>query len=188
MRNSLFALLAATLVAGSTGQAQAPTRQITGTVVEEGSRAPIDAAQCRSSGPRAVVSRATTGPYSTVPAREIVLVVRRIGYPRWRRRWPASRRRVDITMRKDPSAGAGGHHRTGNRRVAPKPPNSVASVSAEQMSKVSAPAIDQAVAGGRWPERKSRRARGRRAAGNRVRIRGISRSSERAAPLCQSTA
>jgi len=70
-----LALLAAPLAA--------QTRTISGKVLEEGSRAPIAAAQLQVTGTALGALSRDDGSFTlvNVPAREVILMVRRLGYP-----------------------------------------------------------------------------------------------------------
>ena len=184
MRKTLFVLLAGMTLAGAPVSAQAPTRQITGSVVEEGNNAPIASAQLQVRGTSIGGLSRDDGTFSlTVPAREIVLVVRRIGYPPAEVTVPASQSTVNVVMRKDPlqleqvviTGQASGISR---RNL----PNSVASVNAEQVAKVSSPALDQALQG-KVAGAQISTSTGAPGGGNRVRIRGISSILGNAQPL-----
>lgn len=184
MRKSLFVMLAGMALAGTTAPSQAPTRQLSGTVQEEGSGAPIPSAQLQVRGTTLGGLTRDDGAFTiTVPAREIVLVVRRIGYPPAEVTVPATQSTVSVRMRKDPlkleQVVITGQASAISRRNLP---NSVASVSAEQMAKVSSPAIDQALQG-KVAGAHISTSTGAPGGGNRVRIRGISSILGNAQPL-----
>ncbi len=188
MRRFLLALMAGgALGAASTAApaaAQGGSRQITGTVVEEGSNAPIASAQLQVRGTTTGGLTREDGTFTLrVPAGDVVLVVRRLGYPPVEATVPANESTVRIVMRKDAlkldQVVITGQATGISRRNLP---NSVASVSAEQVSKVSAPAIDQALQG-KVAGANISTSTGAPGGGNRVRIRGISSILGSAQPL-----
>ncbi len=155
--------------------ADAQNRQITGTVTEEGSNAPIGSAQIQVRGTTLGVLSRDDGTFTVqAPPRDVVLVVRRIGYPPVEQSVAAATNSVRIVMRRDPlkleqvviSGQATGISR---RNLA----NSVASVSNEEVAKVSAPSVDQALQG-KIAGTHISTSTGAPGGGNRVRIRGIS--------------
>ncbi len=177
-------LCAATIGAWSSIQAQAGLRLISGTVVEEGSNAPIPSAQLQVRGSTAGALTQEDGAFSfRVPGGDIVLSVKRIGYRPVDLTVPASQTTVRVVMRKDAlkldqvvvTGQATGISR---RNLA----NSVASVSAEQITKVSSPAIDQALQG-KVAGAQISTSTGAPGGGNRIRIRGISSILGNAQPL-----
>ncbi len=83
--------------------AEAQNRQITGTVIEEGSNAPIGSAQIQVRGTTLGVLSREDGTFTVqAPARDVVLVVRRIGYPPVEQAVAAASNTVRIVMRRDP--------------------------------------------------------------------------------------
>ena len=77
------ALLAAVLVAAPVRLAHAQNRTVTGTVNDVDSREPLVGAQINLKGTPTIGTQARDdGSFSlSVPAQDVVLVVRRIGYP-----------------------------------------------------------------------------------------------------------
>ena len=189
MRGASFASRAVvTAVAGvaaaTTARAQAPARTITGTVVEEGSGAPLAAAQVQVRGTTTGTITGDGGTFSLrVPAGDVVLVVRRIGYPVVEARVAAGEASVRVTMRRDPlkleEVVVTGQATGISRRNLP---NSVASVSAEEVTKVSSQSIEQAFQG-KIAGAQISQSTGAPGGGNRVRIRGISSILGNATPL-----
>ena len=175
----LFALLA---LASSVASAQG--RQVTGKVTEEGSGAPIPSAQIQVRGSTTGGLTREDGTFSIrVPAGDVVLVVRRLGYPPVEARVAADQSDIAIVMRKDAlkldQVVITGQATGISRRNLP---NSIASVSAEQVAKVSASAVDQALQG-KIAGANISTSTGAPGGGNRVRIRGISSILGSAQPL-----
>lgn len=185
MRRLLLAAFASVaLFASTNAAAQGGTRQITGTVVEEGNNAPIASAQLQVRGSTTGGLTREDGTFSLrVPEGDVVLVVRRLGYPPVTTTVTASQSTVRIVMRRDAlkldQVVISGQATGISRRNLP---NSVASVSAEQVAKVSAPAIDQALQG-KVAGAQISTSTGAPGGGNRVRIRGISSILGSAQPL-----
>ncbi|WP_353267506.1 SusC/RagA family TonB-linked outer membrane protein [Gemmatimonas sp.] len=176
-------LMAGLALSASTLLAQ--TRTITGKVLEEGSRAPIAAAQLQVQGTNIGTLTRDDGAFSIVgvPSREIVLVVRRIGYPLTRITLEANRNTLEIVLKKDVlnldqvvvTGQASGISR---RNLA----NDVASVSGADMNKVSAQSIENAMQG-KIAGAQIAQSTGAPGGGNRIRIRGISSILGSAQPL-----
>ncbi len=85
MRRVVLAVLTIIALVGgaAVARAQETTRQLTGTVVEEGSNSPIPSAQIQVRGTTAgALSRADGSFTVLIPQGEVVLVVRRLGYRR----------------------------------------------------------------------------------------------------------
>jgi TonB-linked SusC/RagA family outer membrane protein len=191
MRGPSFASCAiATVVAGAgigavaPARAQAPARTVTGTVVEEGSGAPLAAAQVQVRGTTTGTITGDGGTFTLrVPAGDVVLVVRRIGYPVVEARVAGGESSVRVTMRRDPlkleEVVVTGQATGISRRNLP---NSVASVSAEEVTKVSSTSIEQAFQG-KIAGAQIAQSTGAPGGGNRVRIRGISSILGNATPL-----
>lgn len=189
MRGASYASRAVvTVVAGvaaaANARAQAPARTITGTVVEEGSGAPLAAAQVQVRGTTTGTITGDGGTFSLrVPAGDVVLVVRRIGYPVVEARVAAGEASVRVTMRRDPlkleEVVVTGQATGISRRNLP---NSVASVSAEEVTKVSSQSVEQAFQG-KIAGAQISQSTGAPGGGNRVRIRGISSILGNATPL-----
>jgi TonB-linked SusC/RagA family outer membrane protein len=183
-RAAAVCALAAALPAAAAAQAPAAARTVTGTVVEEGTNAPLGAAQIQVRGTTTGTVTGDDGTFSLrVPAGDVVLVVRRIGYPAVEAPAPAGQATVRVTMRRDAlkldqvviTGQASGISR---RNL----PNSIASVSAEEVTKVSAQSIEQAFQG-KIAGAQIAQSTGAPGGGNRVRIRGISSILGNATPL-----
>ncbi|MFN8669667.1 MAG: SusC/RagA family TonB-linked outer membrane protein [Gemmatimonadaceae bacterium] len=184
MRRLLLSAFASLALWAGTAAAQGGTRQITGTVIEEGSNAPIASAQIQVRGTTTGGLTREDGTFSIrVPAGDVTLVVRRLGYPPVTTTVAANESTVRIVMRKDAlkldQVVITGQATGISRRNLP---NSVASVSAEQVAKVSAPAVDQALQG-KVAGAQISTSTGAPGGGNRVRIRGISSILGSAQPL-----
>ncbi|MBK8249801.1 MAG: SusC/RagA family TonB-linked outer membrane protein [Gemmatimonadetes bacterium] len=182
MKRRWSILLAILGLASSTAMAQG--RQVTGKVTEEGSGAPIPSAQIQVRGSTTGGLTREDGTFAVrVPAGEVVLVVRRLGYPPVEARVAADQSDIAIVMRKDAlkldQVVITGQATGISRRNLP---NSIASVSAEQVAKVSASAVDQALQG-KIAGANISTSTGAPGGGNRVRIRGISSILGSAQPL-----
>ena len=178
------ALAGALAAPASPVRAQAPARTVTGTVLEEGTNAPLAAAQIQVRGTTIGTITGEAGTFSLrVPAGDAVLLVRRIGYPAVEARVAADQGTVRITMRKDAlkldQVVVTGQASGISRRNLP---NSVASVSAEEVTKVSSQSIEQAFQG-KIAGAQISQSTGAPGGGNRVRIRGISSILGNATPL-----
>lgn len=176
-------LLAALALSATTLAAQ--TRTITGKVLEEGSRAPITAAQLQVQGTNVGALSRDDGAFTIVgaPAAQFVLVVRRLGYPMTRITVEPTRNTLEIVLKKDVlnldqvvvTGQASGISR---RNLA----NDVASVSGADMNKVSAQSIENAMQG-KIAGAQISQSTGAPGGGNRIRIRGISSILGSAQPL-----
>lgn len=176
-------LLAALALTSSALAAQ--TRTITGKVLEEDSKAPISAAQLQIQGTTIGTLSRDDGSFTlvNVPARDVVLVVRRIGYPLTRLTLNAARTSIEIVLKKDVlnldqvvvTGQASGISR---RNLA----NDVASVSGADVNKVSAQSIENAFQG-KIAGAQISQSTGAPGGGNRIRIRGISSILGSAQPL-----
>jgi TonB-linked SusC/RagA family outer membrane protein len=179
------AVCAAFLVAIATAPAAAQNRTVTGTITDADSRQPIEAAQINVKDAPAIgaMSRDNGTFTISVPPRDIVLVVRRIGYPMREVPVSATMATVEISLRRDPlkleevviSGQATGVSR---RNLA----NSVASVDAAEVTKVPAPTIEHALQA-KIPGAQIQQNTGAPGGGNRIRIRGTSSILGNAQPL-----
>jgi TonB-linked SusC/RagA family outer membrane protein len=186
-RAALPCLVAAALPAAAlpaAARAQPAQRTLTGTVVEEGTGAPLASAQVLVRGTTTGAVTGDDGRFTLrAPAGDVVLVVRRIGYPR-----------VEIPVRADQAAARIGLRRdalqldqvvvTGQATGISRRnlPTSVASVSAEDVTRVSAQSVEQAFQG-KVAGAQISQSTGAPGGGNRVRIRGISSILGNATPL-----
>ena len=173
----------ALLVCGAT-PASAQSRTITGSVVEEGTRAPLPSAQVVVKGTTTGALTRENGTFTLqVPTGTVLLTVRRIGYPQTEVRVDATTSSVDVVLRRDAlkldqmviTGQATGISR---RNLA----TSVASVSADEVTKVSAMSIENAFQG-KIAGAQISQSTGAPGGGNRIRIRGISSILGSAQPL-----
>ena len=165
--------------------AAAQTRTITGTVTDADSKQPLEAAQISVKDAPTVrtVSRDNGSFTMSVPSRDIVLMVRRIGYPVLEVPVSSATSAVSVSLRKDPlkldevviTGQATGVSR---RNLA----NSVASVDAADVTKVPAPTLEHALQG-KIPGAQIQQNTGAPGGGNRIRIRGTSSILGNAQPL-----
>jgi outer membrane receptor protein involved in Fe transport len=172
------------LVLSGAGTVRAQTRQVTGTVLEEGTRAPIPAAQVFVKGTTIGTLTRESGSFLLqAPAGAVTLMVRRIGYPQTEVLVAATTSTVEIVLRRDAlkldqvivTGQATGISR---RNLA----TSVASVSADEVTKVSAQSIENAFQG-KIAGAQISQSTGAPGGGNRIRIRGISSILGSAQPL-----
>ncbi|MGQ0646307.1 MAG: SusC/RagA family TonB-linked outer membrane protein [Gemmatimonadaceae bacterium] len=173
MTRPWFALLVGLALTSQSAHGQ--NRQITGTVVEDGSNAPIASAQIQIRGTTTGVLTREDGTFSLrAPAGDVTLVARRLGYPPVEAVVRGAESEVRITMRRDAlkldQVVITGQATGISRRNLP---TSIASVSAEDVAKVSSPAVDQALQG-KISGAQISTSTGAPGGGNRVRIRGIS--------------
>ncbi|BAH39246.1 MAG TPA: SusC/RagA family TonB-linked outer membrane protein [Gemmatimonas aurantiaca] len=163
----------------------AQTRTISGQVLEEGSRAPITAAQLQVQGTNLGALTREDGRFTIagVASGDVVLVVRRLGYPMTRVPVGATTNTVEIVLKKDvlnldQVVVTGQATGISRRNLA----NDVASVSAAEMTKVSAQSIENAMQG-KIAGAQISQSTGAPGGGNRIRIRGISSILGSAQPL-----
>ena len=184
MIRSRWWALTLTLLGALTAQAQTQTRTLTGTVLEEGTRAPVASAQLLVKGTATGTTTRENGAFTLqVPVAAFVLTVRRIGYPQRDVSVAPSANTIEILLRRDPlkldqvviTGQATGISR---RNLA----TSVASVSAEEMTKVTAQSIENAFQG-KVAGAQISQSTGAPGGGNRIRIRGISSILGSAQPL-----
>ena len=175
---------ALTLLLVGASAAHAQTRTITGSVLEEGTRAPLPAAQIVIKGTTVGTLARENGTFTLqVPAGDVLLTVRRIGYPQTEVRVPSTTSAIEVVLRRDAlkldqmviTGQATGISR---RNLA----TSVASVSAEEVTKVSTQSIENAFQG-KIAGAQISQSTGAPGGGNRVRIRGISSILGSAQPL-----
>jgi len=178
-------LLAAVLFGLGAAPALAQTRVVTGIVTDVESREALGGAQVGVKGvPTLRTIARDNGTFSLVlPARDVVLVVRRIGYPMTETPVAAAAADVVVTMRKDPlkldEVVVTGHASAISRRHLA---NSVASVNAEELTRVSAASIENALQA-KVPGAQIQQNTGAPGGGNRIRIRGTSSILGNSEPL-----
>ena len=179
------AILAVLLVAAPVRVAHAQNRTITGTVTDVDSREPLVGAQINIKGMTSIGTQARDdGSFSlSVPSQDVVLVVRRIGYPMKEVAVPTATSTVAITMRKDvlkldQMVITGQATGISRRNLA----NAVATVDAEDMTKVPAPTIEHALQG-KIAGAQIQQNTGAPGGGNRIRLRGTSSILGNSSPL-----
>ncbi len=174
---------AALLLLGATAL-QAQSRALTGSVLEDGTRAPLASAQVVVKGTSIGALTRENGSFTLqVPTGAIVLTVRRLGYPQTDVPVAATTGSVVVVLKRDPlnldqiviTGQATGISR---RNLA----TSVASVSADEVSKVSTQSIENAFQG-KIAGAQISQSTGAPGGGNRIRIRGISSILGSAQPL-----
>src|SRR5687768_15046675 len=182
MRYTLLSALATTLLASTSALAQ--TRTVAGRVVEAGTNAPIGSAQVQVKGTTTGTLARDDGTFTVLaPAQAITLTVRRIGFPPQDVPVAANQDSVTITMARDPlkleevvvTGLATGISR---RNLA----NSVASVGADEVAKVPATSIENALQG-KIAGAQIQMNTGAPGGGNRIRLRGITSLTSTANPL-----
>ncbi|PHX96281.1 MAG: SusC/RagA family TonB-linked outer membrane protein [Gemmatimonadetes bacterium] len=180
MALALSATLAATLA-----NAQGQTRAVTGTVVEEGAAAtPLSDVQVRLRGTNTGTTTRENGGFTIrVPIADAVLEFRRIGYSPTVVTVAAGTSTVAATMKRDALKldqviVSGQASEVSRRNLA----NSVAVVSAEEITKVSTSSIES-VFQGKIAGAQMSQSTGAPGGGNRVRIRGTSSILGAAQPL-----
>ncbi len=164
--------------------AQGTTRDVTGTVKEEGSGAPLPAVTVRVRGTSIGTATRENGTYTLrVSAGDVVLEFRRIGYAPTTVTVIASATTGDVVLKRDALkldqvVVSGQASEMSRRNLA----NSVASVSGEELTRVSTTSIESAfqgkIAGAQMDQ-----STGAPGGGNRVRIRGTSSILGSATPL-----
>ncbi len=164
------------LVAGSVPvHGQGPTRPLNGTVREEGSRNPIGSAQIVVKGTTIGTVTRDDGAFTLqVPQGAVTLTVRRIGYPPTDVAVAATAATVEVLLRRDPlnldevvvTGQATGISR---RNLA----TTVATVNAEELTKVSTQSIENAFQG-KIAGAQISQSSGAPGGGNRMRLRGVS--------------
>ena len=181
MRSRWWAL--ALLVVGAF-PALAQSRTITGSVVEEGTRVPLPSAQIVVKGTMVGTLTRENGTFTLqVPVGAVVLTIRRIGYPQTDVRVAPTVSTVDVVLKRDAlkldqvviTGQATGISR---RNLA----TSVASISADEVTKVTAQSIENAFQG-KIAGAQISQSTGAPGGGNRIRIRGISSILGSAQPL-----
>jgi TonB-linked SusC/RagA family outer membrane protein len=148
VRRSL-AVFAVTCVVMLPAVAWGQTRQITGRVTAVGGSTPLVGATVSVEGaPQATTSDVEGQFRLTVPTGSVTVIARHIGYKRARRTVPADQNTVDFSLERDvlllESVVVTGQATTVERRSAT---TSVASVSGEELSRVAAPTVENALVG-----------------------------------------
>jgi len=159
-------------------------RRITGRVTDQASGQPVSGAAILVQGTPLGTSASDSGTFVLqVPEGPIVLTVRRIGYSRQDIPLSAAETSADVSLRRDvlqleTLVTTGAATSVAKRNAA----NDVASVSAEQMSRVSAPSLENALAGRIAGAQVSANS-GAPGGGNQVRLRGVTSVFGSADPL-----
>jgi TonB-linked SusC/RagA family outer membrane protein len=186
-RRALFlAALFLAALAGGAAEAQAQqTRAVSGRINDVDTGEPLVGAQIAVKGMigRGTVARDDGTFTLQVPAQDVVLQIRRIGYPMRELPVPVGTDAVTVTMRKDvfkleQVVVTGQATGISRRNLA----NSVASVDAEDLTKVPAISIEHALQG-KIAGAQIQQNTGAPGGGNRIRIRGISSILGNAQPL-----
>ena len=185
MHGVLVVLTSAAMIAAAGRSVLAQGRVVTGTITDADSREPLEAVQVgvKGSSSSRATSRANGVFTISLPQQDVVLTVRRLGYPLKEVPVAASATTVDIALRKDPLkldevVITGQATSISRRNLA----NSVASVDAAEVSRVPAASIEHAlqakIAGAQIQQNT-----GAPGGGNRIRIRGTSSILGNAQPL-----
>jgi TonB-linked SusC/RagA family outer membrane protein len=178
-------LLVASFVVMLSSTAHGQTRVVTGNIHDADTGEPLVGAQLAVKGNPTIGAMARdNGSFSiTVPSQDVVLVVRRIGYPMKEVSVPSTQATVAITMRKDvlkldQIVVTGQATGIARRNLA----NSVASVDAEELTKVPAVSIEHALQG-KIAGAQIQQNTGAPGGGNRIRLRGTSSILGNSQPL-----
>ena len=177
--------LAAVLLVGLAAAARAQTRTVLGSVHDADTGEPLVGAQIAVKGNSTIGTLARDdGNFSlTLPAQDVVLVVKRLGYPQKEVAVASGMTSVTIVMRKDvlkldQIVVTGQATGIARRNLA----NSVATVDAEQLTKVPAASIENALQG-KVAGAQIQQNTGAPGGGNRIRLRGTSSILGNATPL-----
>jgi TonB-linked SusC/RagA family outer membrane protein len=173
------------LLAGAAATANAQTRVVTGSVTDAETGEALVGAQIGVKGnPTLGAVARDNGSFTiTLPAQDVVLIVRRIGYPQTEVAVGSSMTAVTVAMRKDifkldQIVVTGQATGISRRNLA----NSVASVDAEELTKVPAVSIEHALQG-KIAGAQIQQNTGAPGGGNRIRLRGTSSILGNAQPL-----
>jgi TonB-linked SusC/RagA family outer membrane protein len=177
--------LVACLVAGVSATARAQTRTVQGSVHDADTGEPLVGAQITVKGNPTVGTMARDdGNFSiTLPTQDVVLLVKRIGYPQREVPVASGTTTITVVMRKDvlklDQIVVTGQATGISRRNLP---NSIASVDADQLTKVPAASIENALQG-KVAGAQIQQNTGAPGGGNRIRLRGTSSILANATPL-----
>src|SRR4029078_13714691 len=177
--------LVASLVFCCAATVHAQSRTVQGSVHDADTGEPLVGAQITVKGNPTVGTMAKDdGNFSlTLPAQDVVLLVKRIGYPQKEVAVTSGMTRITVVMRKDvlklDQIVVTGQATGISRRNLP---NSVASVDAEQLTKVPAVSIENALQG-KVAGAQIQQNTGAPGGGNRIRLRGITSLTSTANPL-----
>src|SRR5690349_7734119 len=181
----LTSWLVASLVVCCAATVQAQSRTVQGSVHDADTGEPLVGAQITVKGNSTIGTIARDdGNFSlTVPAQDVVLLVKRIGYPQKEVAVTTGMTTITVVMRKDvlkldQIVVTGQATGISRRNLA----NSVASVDAEQLTKVPAVSIENALQG-KVAGAQIQQNTGAPGGGNRIRLRGTSSILGNASPL-----
>ncbi len=178
---SVLLLLFASVGLAPTASAQ---RLVTGRVTDQVSGEPVAGAAIQVQGRQLGTSAGDSGTFSLqVPDGPVTLVVRRIGYQRREVPLPAGESRLDVALRRDvlqleTQVTTGAATSVAKRNTA----NDVAVVTAEAFSRVSAPSLENVLAGRIAGAQVSANS-GAPGGGNQIRLRGVTSVFGSADPL-----
>ena len=178
---SFLAFLFFSVVLASPAIAQ---RRVTGRVTDQTSGQPLQGAAIQVQGTPLGTAAGDSGTFAlSVPDGPVTLIVRRIGYQRREIVLPPGDARLDVTLRRDvlqleTQVTTGAATSVAKRNAA----NDVASVSAEQFSRVSAPSLENVLAGRIAGAQVSANS-GAPGGGNQIRLRGVTSVFGSADPL-----
>ena len=159
-------------------------RRLTGRVTDQVNGQPVPDAAIQVQGTTLGTSASDSGTFALqVPDGPLVLIVRRIGYQRREISLSAGETSADVSLRRDvlqleTQVTTGAATSVAKRNAA----NDVAVVSAEQMSRVSAPSLENALAGRIAGAQVSANS-GAPGGGNQIRLRGVTSVFGSADPL-----
>lgn len=159
-------------------------RRVTGRVTDQANGQPVPGAAIQVQGTQIGTSASDSGTFNIVmPDGPVTLVVRRIGYQRREIPVSAGQTSLDVTLRRDvlqleTQVTTGTATSVAKRNAA----NDVASVSAEQFSRVSAPSLENVLAGRIAGAQVSANS-GAPGGGNQIRLRGVTSVFGSADPL-----
>ncbi len=178
---AFFAFLLFCVVLASPASAQ---RRVTGRVTDQTSGQPIPGAAIQVQGAQLGTSAGDSGTFALqVPDGPVTLIVRRIGYQRLEIVLPPGEARLDVALRRDvlqleTLVTTGAATSVTKRNAA----NDVAVVSAETFSRVSAPSLENVLAGRIAGAQVSANS-GAPGGGNQIRLRGVTSVFGSADPL-----
>lgn len=178
---SFIILLLFSVVLASTASAQ---RRVTGRVTDQTSGQPIPGAAIQVQGTGIGTSAADDGTFAIqVPDGPVVLIARRIGYQRRELPLPAGETRADVILRRDvlqleTQVTTGAATSVARRNTA----NDVVVISADAFSRVTAPSLENVLAGRIAGAQVSANS-GAPGGGNQIRLRGVTSVFGSADPL-----
>jgi len=159
-------------------------RRVTGRVTDQTSGQPVPGAAIQVQGTQIRTSAGDSGTFALqVPEGPVTLIIRRIGYQRNEIVLPPGEARLEVALRRDvlqleTQVTTGAATSVARRNAA----NDVATVSAEQLSRVTAPSIENVLAG-RIAGAQVTANSGAPGGGNQIRLRGVTSVFGSADPL-----